>query len=644
MRDHQSRGNQADAATLEQLESLEAGPGRVLLALVVDPSATQKTVQGMLGLDHIDTVKKHGVTLRQVLLPNDSTATWQALKPLALELRVLFARNQKWALLFIARVGEDVDEWTSRLAEWAGGTTRFRRLLRWSQTRRGRLSIAISGDTFLIMIVGILVLRAVLSVGSQPAQDVAAGSTPAGVPIQTGSTSICGEASRRTAPDANRFLRHEGVSSFTVANTKGAVLNDRVRAIAVDNRGLWLGYFSTGQHHAGGIGQYDKKTWADCSQTSDAPVGNINAIAIDQHGRIWVATESAGVAEWDGSRWLTHTTDQKLPSNETYGITVDSNSNIWVATSQGVAKFDGTSWSTPYTAPTLVSNRIHAIAFDTDGNIWVGHVDRGLSQYSASSGAWVPHRAGDGSLGGDNVRSIAVRPASATSPESVWIATADGGVAEYEQGTWTMYNETNGLPSSDAEAVAVDVYNRVWVATDKGVVYFDGQKWNTYNSLSTLSIAFGPKCASCPYDEQQVWTGTATLGAVNSRLPLMSINDGVGVVSVDYPHIVAPGQSFRITVTVSPRPGYELRQDRGDFLSNMDASDNNLFGAWPVIPVKGTISPGQPFTFTDYENPLKAPQLAEGVQEQTFRSTWRVWMHNRYVGPPIEIEFTVRRP
>jgi hypothetical protein len=224
----------------------------------------------------------------------------------------------------------------------------------------------------------------------------------------------------------------------------------------------------------------------------------------------------------------------------------------------------------------------------------------------------------------------------------MWFATADGGVSKFEQGAWTVYRMDDGLPSDDVRAVAIDKYNRVWAATARGVAYFDGQQWNVYSTLNTESIAFGPTCQNCPFDDDHIWTGTVELGLTHSRIPLPT--DALDIVDVKYPVVVAPGEKFRPEIVVAPRAPYQLREDRGDFLSNVDDSDANLFGAFPLIKVEGVIDPGQPYTFTDYDNPFVAPELAEGEQEKTFTSTWRVWMHTRYVGPPIRITFTVRRP
>ena len=54
----------------------------------------------------------------------------------------------------------------------------------------------------------------------------------------------CGEVARRALPGIrlnDRFLPSEGVSAFTTANTGGAVLNDKIRALTIDSRGLWIG-------------------------------------------------------------------------------------------------------------------------------------------------------------------------------------------------------------------------------------------------------------------------------------------------------------------------------------------------------------------------------------------------------------------
>ena len=56
-----------------------------------------------------------------------------------------------------------------------------------------------------------------------------------------------------------------------------------------------------------------------------------------------------------------------------------------------------------------------------------------------------------------------------------------------------------------------------------------------------------------------------------------------------------------------------------------------------IEPATAQTAPPECVSFTP------APALPDGVGEQSFTSSWRVWMHTRYVGPPVHITFTVRR-
>jgi ligand-binding sensor domain-containing protein len=420
----------------------------------------------------------------------------------------------------------------------------------------------------------------------------------------------------------------------------------------------------------GGLGHYDKTTWADCRDSGAALAENVNDILVAPEGTIWVAYENSGIGRYDGKKWTHYTTEDGLPSSMIYGLSLDEAGNLWVGTWEGVARFDGESWSVPYTArnDTIFNDRVHDIAFDSQNNIWVGHVTDGVSQYDPVSGSWIYHTAARSGLAGTEIRDLLVVPASQGLPEEVWIGTRDGGISRYTDGEWTTYDKRTGLISSNIRDLEIDRFRRVWAATDRGVVYQTESGWTTYNTLDTFHIAIGPSCPdkSCIFDEDVVWTATNGSGLTHSRLPLpepvldirsvclvdlererecldlspLTISH-TPIITATYTKLLMPGDIMRMEVTAVTRPPYQLRQDRGDFLSNADASDFNLFGAYPIIPVLDAIEPGQPFTFTDFDNPFLIPDLDDGQQEQTFISSWRVWMHTRYVGPIIRVVFTV---
>lgn len=110
--------------------------------------------------------------------------------------------------------------------------------------------------------------------------------------------------------------------------------------------------------------------------------------------------------------------------------------------------------------------------------------------------------------------------------------------------------------------------------------------------------------------------------------------EAVSLVSLEFPSVVAPGQTFRPRATFRVNFG-QLLESRGDMLRN---TDGNLYDAWPHVAVVGTIDAGQTYPFEFYaDNPMRAPQ-AEG----TYTSRWRVWRNGAYAGPEITIRFDVR--
>jgi hypothetical protein len=479
--------------------------------------------------------------------------------------------------------------------------------------------------------------------------------------------SICGEKDRITSPSSYRFVRWEGVSVFNIENTDGGVLSDRVRALANSPDGLWVGYFSNPGQNSG-VGHYDKVTWASCLSYSGGDEYNVNAMLVDSIGRVWIGFERQGIALFYEGSWNKFTIEDGLPSNSIYGIAVDESGVIWVGTWEGIARYDGVDWTVPYTVmnDTIYNNRVHSIAFDSDRNIWVGHVSDGISQYSQERGEWIHYTERRTGLSSDRIRDILVKHGSDELPESVWFATSGGGVSKYEAGEWTAYGIKDGLPGNDIRALAIDHYGRVWAATDRGVAYLEEAGWVLYHSLSTQSISIAQDCEGCVFDGDVVWTGTVEHGLTHSRLPhpepvldvrsICFVNaqrerlcpemeaeeiDNVLYITAQYPLPLSPDDTLRFEVTTTPRANYQLRDNRGDFLSNADKNDFNLFGAWPIIGVGEVVEPGQPYTFTDYDNPFVAPQLFKGEMEKTFVSTWRVWMHTRYSGPYIRLVFRV---
>ena len=336
----------------------------------------------------------------------------------------------------------------------------------------------------------------------------------------------------------------------------------------------------------------ETKVWANCNDSRVTQNAKVNSILVDSSGEIWAATDGQGVLHFNGKKWEAFTPENSgLPSAATFELAEDPHGGVWVATTDGVAEFEDGDWHTQFKNE-LFHNQVYALAFDQDGNIWVGHIFAGISFFNDTQGTWEWFQESTGELSSNNIRGIAVRP-EADGGESVWVATDGGGLSVYQQGEWRHIGTEDGLPSMSIHAVEIDPFNRVWVASDQGVSYYDGETWAVYNHLNTHSIAFSPSCAdnACPEDDH-VWTGTDANGLTHSHLPYpqptVQVNRICFVdadnnltcpafqgdaasnrVTAAYPGELSPGETFYFEIHVTPINGYQLILDatRGDSLN-----------------------------------------------------------------------------
>jgi hypothetical protein len=129
----------------------------------------------------------------------------------------------------------------------------------------------------------------------------ATASTP--LPSIEGSEALCSE-NDQISLQSGTFRRDLGVTLFNVENTNGGILSNYIRAVDIDERGVWFGYFPPSDAElAEGIGLLIDKNWRLCN-SQDEPVGQqVNDIAIDGAGNVWVVTDGFGVARFDGEQW-----------------------------------------------------------------------------------------------------------------------------------------------------------------------------------------------------------------------------------------------------------------------------------------------------------------------------------------------------
>jgi len=150
---------------------------------------------------------------------------------------------------------------------------------------------------------------------------------------------------------------------------------------------------------------------------------------------------------------------------------------LWLTTGHGVCHFEGTSCGIYTDADGLIHNAVRAVAVAPDGVVWVG-TERGVSRFDGRSWKSYPSP-------------VPTQDLAVAASGEVWAATT-GGVGRYmpSQDTWTTYTEEHGLPSSQAQVIAIGPEGDVWTyILWQGVYRFDGENWHTVDGITGGIVA-----------------------------------------------------------------------------------------------------------------------------------------------------------
>ena len=184
-------------------------------------------------------------------------------------------------------------------------------------------------------------------------------------------TGIVMENSNLWIGTLNSGLYKLNANSWTSYTSTDGIVNDTIRALAVDNDGnLWIGT-------KGGISKFDGTIWTHNINYLNAFV---EPILYTSTGDVWVG-HYTGAYLFSIDTWTKYTVSNGLISNHVMSFTVDCYDNVWTGTDSGLCMFDGSSWTHYTTEDGLSGNDITAIECDQNGDIWVGSSE-GLSKLS----------------------------------------------------------------------------------------------------------------------------------------------------------------------------------------------------------------------------------------------------------------------
>lgn len=166
----------------------------------------------------------------------------------------------------------------------------------------------------------------------------------------------------------------------------------------------------------------------------------------------------------------------------------------------------------------------------------------------------------------------------------VWVGN-DEGVSLFTPGeedtlpTWVTYTVSDGLPSNQVNALAVDSKNQIWAATPKGVAVFDGTSWINHHKPGGLisnyvsSIAVG--------SDGVVWANT---GGKLHRFDGQSWIPLEGPILASSPIVIDRREHIWVISSMESVSRFDgaTWTIYDQILEELNSVRTNTFGLWPV--------------------------------------------------------------
>ncbi|MCB9210841.1 MAG: hypothetical protein H6609_15860 [Ignavibacteriales bacterium] len=265
--------------------------------------------------------------------------------------------------------------------------------------------------------------------------------------------------------DGRKIYKHYGLES------------DEVRSAYVDKRGdLWIGTF------LGGLSRLPID-WFEIYDVQNGLVSNkIYPILEDKNGKMYIGHWGKGISIIENGNISNIQREIGLSISNLSSIIQDKKDDIWFGTWDGVVKVKNNTVRYFNKANGLKLDNIVKIFEDSKGYIWFGAIG-GVSKYDPSLGK----------ITGEYLNDFAsstmwVNDIFEDKNGTIWFATHNVGLINYDGKSFTKIDTSNGLPINNIYSITQDKKGYYWISTDgKGVCRYDGNEFIILNEQDGLS-------------------------------------------------------------------------------------------------------------------------------------------------------------
>lgn len=157
-----------------------------------------------------------------------------------------------------------------------------------------------------------------------------------------------------------------------------------------------------------------------------------------------------------------------MPQSEVCSVFQDSRGYIWLGTHSGVCRYNGTYFKVFDKSSGMSSYTILSIAEDSDGLLYFGTLGGGLNIFDGDTFEHVTF--------GDNDPKNSINNILIEEDNRIWLAT-QGGLVSINGEEKQTYSTGEGLPDDFCLTVFRDSLYRLWVGTHKGLAYLNGERF-----------------------------------------------------------------------------------------------------------------------------------------------------------------------
>jgi ligand-binding sensor domain-containing protein len=285
-------------------------------------------------------------------------------------------------------------------------------------------------------------------------------------------TTLClflSAASGLLAEDLPRF-RWE---NFTTAD---GLPNNRVYSVCVDGNKVWAGTDN-------GLALYENGKWKTFTVADGLAQRAVLSLTLDKQTHTLWASTMGGLSRYSAGRIDTLTQlNSGLPNDVVYGTAVQGD-YLWVATAAGGGRLNTRTgeWSL-YNERNTPMYEIWTYAISAAPDkvyyaVWGG----GILEYDVKTDHWKDYNDPDGEteivLYKDQGLIHEITTTVSYVNGILWAGTYFG-ASRYDGRSWRNFlDKDSGLPSNFLNQVKSVDGTRTWFSTDKGLAYFDGERW-----------------------------------------------------------------------------------------------------------------------------------------------------------------------